>query len=348
MKILHITKGSEGGLENISKRIFLDAKSKKMHQKIIYFYNYGDKFYREFKKEKLRPFDFKEEVFFVNLFKNFKDLKKADLIHVHHVKTWILFSYLFLYKNKIIYSLHGNFGSDLKKNFLIKLIISFIINYIAIFSKRLIFLNNAQKENLNRYALFKKSLEKKSIIINNFIEKKRIIKNKKKFNNKVLFVGRYTKLKGFEDLIKLAKDTRDINFYLIGNNSFKSNIPNLKNLGKIDNSKIFREYDKYSILILPSYTESWGLVILEAMSRGLVVLASNLSAIKEYFKEGRNGYLFPPGDTEKMKELILYLKNNPKEIERISKNNLKDIHKFTAEKQVPKYLKFYKEVLNEK
>ena len=31
----------------------------------------------------------------------------------------------------------------------------------------------------------------------------------------------------------------------------------------------------------------------------------------------------------------------------ISKNNLKDIHKFTAEKQVPKYIKVYNEVLKE-
>jgi len=70
--------------------------------------------------------------------------------------------------------------------------------------------------------------------------------------------------------------------------------------------------------------------------------------MREIIKEGRNGYLFKPGDIEKMKELILYLNNNHQEIERISNNNLKDIHKFTAKKQIPKYIKVYEEVLNEK
>jgi glycosyltransferase involved in cell wall biosynthesis len=83
------------------------------------------------------------------------------------------------------------------------------------------------------------------------------------------------------------------------------------------------------------------------MARGLVILVSDIPGMREIIKEGRNGYLFPPGDVERMKEIILYLKNNPKDVERISKNNLKDICKFTTEKQVPKYIKVYKEVLKE-
>ena len=86
-------------------------------------------------------------------------------------------------------------------------------------------------------------------------------------------------------------------------------------------------------------------VIQEAMARGLVILVSDIPGMREIVKDGRNGYLFPPGDVENMKELIIYLKNNPKEIERISNNNLKDIWKFTADSQIPKYVKFYEEVL---
>jgi glycosyltransferase involved in cell wall biosynthesis len=87
------------------------------------------------------------------------------------------------------------------------------------------------------------------------------------------------------------------------------------------------------------------MVILEAMARGLVILVSDIPGMREIVKEGRNGYLFPPGDIKKIKEKILYLKNNPKEIRRISENNLKDIWKFTTEKQVSKYLEVYKAVL---
>ena len=203
-----------------------------------------------------------------------------------------------------------------------------------------------QKNNLKRYCFFKKSFEKKSTIINNFIEEKNILKQKKVFNNKIIFVGRYSKLKGFEDLIELVKETKGVNFSLIGDNNFKSKLSNLKNLGKINNSKMFKEYDNHSILILPSYTEAFPMVILEAMSRGLVILVSDIPGMREIIQEGKNGYLFNSGDIKRMRDLILYLKNNPLEIKKISKNNLKDVRKFILKRQLPKYLRVYEESLN--
>ena len=108
----------------------------------------------------------------------------------------------------------------------------------------------------------------------------------------------------------------------------------------------FDYYDRCQILFFPSYTEAFGITILEAMARGLVLLISDIPGIREFVKEGRNGYLFPPGDVEKMKELFLYLKQNPGEIERISRNNLVDAQQFTVEKQAKKYLEVYRNVLS--
>jgi len=346
MSIINITKGNYGGLDHFSREVF-NYLSKEFEEKIFYFYPEGNKIYKKFNKSEIFFLEFNGEVIYVNLFRKIKELINCDLIHVHHTKAWILFSPLFLFKDKIVYSLHGNFGSNIKKGLLTKLIILLIINYITIFSQKIICLTNPQKENIQKYCLFKKRLDKKVIIINNFIKKENILKHKKILNDKIIFVGRYTKLKGFEDLINLAKDSKNIHFSLVGEDNFENKLDNIENIGKIDHSQIFKEYDKCSILILPSYTESWGLVITEAMARGLVVLASDLPTIREYFIDGRNGYLFPTGDVEKMKELILYLKNNPKEIERISKNNLKDIWKFTEEKQINKYVKVYEEILKE-
>jgi len=58
------------------------------------------------------------------------------------------------------------------------------------------------------------------------------------------------------------------------------------------------------------------------------------------------GIVFPPGDIEQMKERLLYLKHHPEEIERISRNNLSDVHRFTVERQAEKYLDIYRNVLN--
>ncbi len=347
-KVLHIIPGFNGGAEIIFKKIYKFLEKNKINGRIFYFSSLGKKMFKKLKKEKIFCFRIKGEVVYLGLWSKLREFLRSDYLHIHHVKTWILFSPFFLFKNKIIYSFHGNFGAAIKKDITQNIFIYLIINYCTLVSKKLIFLTKGQEENLMRYTLFKKKFLKKSEVINNFIDKKNIIRKKKRYNNNILFVGRYERRKGFYDLLEISKIIKDVNFKFIGGNKINTKQKNIKNYGKIDNHKILKYYDNSSIFILPSYTEAFPLTILEAMARGLVILVSDIPGMREIVKEGRNGYLFPPGDIEKMKELILYLKNNPKEIERISKNNLKDVHKFTAEKQVPKYIKVYNDVLKEK
>jgi glycosyltransferase involved in cell wall biosynthesis len=344
MKIVHITKGDKGGLDNICKSIF-NAVKKKYEQKVLFFCPEGSKIYDKFENKFVSSTNFKEEVVFADLWRYLPDLRKAKIIHVHHTKAWILFSPLLLFKKKLIYSFHGNFGAEVKKSFFEKMLISLIVNYSSIFSKKLVFLTKGQRDNIKNYSWFRKTLHKKSVIINNFIDKAKIIKKKKLPSSDVVFVGRYTKIKGFDDLIKVARELPDIKFSLIGDKKFKTKLKNVKNVGFVDNSMIANQYDKHSIFILPSYTEAFPMTILEAMARGLVILVSDIPGIKEIVKEKRNGYLFKPGDVKKIKKLISYLKDNPREFKKISQNNLEDIERFTTKKQIPKYLIVYKEMV---
>jgi glycosyltransferase involved in cell wall biosynthesis len=221
-----------------------------------------------------------------------------------------------------------------------------IINLVFLFNNKLVFLTNAQKQSYKKLCFFKKKMEYQSVIINNFIESNYIIQNKT--NNlrviNVLFVGRLSYFKGVSDLINLIEMFRKnsrIKFSIVGNGPLGKDVPNYENvkyLGSINHDFIYDIYDNNNILILPSYTEVFPLVILEAMARGLVILASDLPGMSEIIIEGRNGYLFPPGDIIKMNKHISYLMENPKKIKQISNNNLKDIWKFTDEKQGSKYL----------
>ncbi|MDZ7799153.1 MAG: glycosyltransferase family 4 protein [Patescibacteria group bacterium] len=292
--------------------------------------------------------------------------KNVFLWHINYPSPIILPLIIFSKKPKIItfHFMPSKHPFKLEEknifNFLInKLILNpsykVILNLMILLVDKLTFITNSQFLEYKNYILFKKIFHKKSIVINNFIEKEIISTFKKKHLKKIciLFVGRMNKLKGFDDLIELCKNIKDkdISFNFIGGGPLKEkseDLFNIKSYSNIVNKKLLQYYDKSQIFILPSYTEVFPMTILEAMARGLVILVSDIPGMREIVKEGRNGYLFKPGDTEKMKELILYLKNNPKEIERISKNNLKDIHKFTAEKQIPKYIKVYNKVLKEK
>jgi len=149
-----------------------------------------------------------------------------------------------------------------------------------------------------------------------------------------------------DEAIKVQKiknfSSKELNF-IADLTSEKSKLMNLKS--EEINLSLNKYYDKSAILILPSYSEAFPLVILEAMARGLVILVSDLPGMREIVEEGRNGYLFNPGDLDKIEDLIFHLKNNKNQIKKISKNNLQDVHKFTSDILIPKYIKIYEDIV---
>lgn len=65
-------------------------------------------------------------------------------------------------------------------------------------------------------------------------------------------------------------------------------------------------YALAAAFILPSSREQWGLVLNEAMASGLPVLVSRLAGCRyDLVREGENGWLFDPFDTESMAGAIL-------------------------------------------
>jgi glycosyltransferase involved in cell wall biosynthesis len=55
-------------------------------------------------------------------------------------------------------------------------------------------------------------------------------------------------------------------------------------------------YDAHGIFLFPSFFEGFGKAFLEAMSRGLCVVASDVGAMRDIIENGKNGMLVPPGD----------------------------------------------------
>ncbi|HEV7485664.1 MAG TPA: glycosyltransferase family 4 protein [Thermoanaerobaculia bacterium] len=55
-------------------------------------------------------------------------------------------------------------------------------------------------------------------------------------------------------------------------------------------------YDAHGIFLFPSFFEGFGKAFLEAMSRGLCVVASDAGGMHDIIESGTNGILVPPGD----------------------------------------------------
>ncbi len=81
-------------------------------------------------------------------------------------------------------------------------------------------------------------------------------------------------------------------------------------------------FDYCDILVLPSYVEGQPLVILEALSWGMPVIATNVGGIPDTIKDGKNGYLIAPADIQTLEKKILRLIENPQICQKMSNENL--------------------------
>ena len=124
--------------------------------------------------------------------------------------------------------------------------------------------------------------------------------NSKKRNKKaILSVGRLEEQKNYKFLIDEVKNT-NFSIEIIGNGSLeetlmsyaKENGVDLKILSKKNYLGLLEKYNDYQYFVLPSFYEGNPKVLIEAMSKGCIVLASNISNHTEIIKNNNNGIIF--------------------------------------------------------
>ena len=64
-------------------------------------------------------------------------------------------------------------------------------------------------------------------------------------------------------------------------------------------------YDRHGVFLFPSFFEGFGKAFLEAMSRGLCVVASDAGAMHDLIDHGRNGCLVPAGDADALADAAI-------------------------------------------
>ena len=182
-----------------------------------------------------------------------------------------------------------------------------------------------------------------------------------KHNHNLLFVGRLEKFKGVEFLIKaipaVIKAFPQTTLTVIGDGPHKNDLIDLtKTLhledsiqfkGWIDNKELGTYYGKASIVVTPSTVpEAFGLVILEAMSVGRPVIATNIGAIPEIIDDGVNGYLVEPNNSEQIAEKALKLFSEEILLAEFGRNARKKAEEFSIEKHLDNLEKVYTELMS--
>jgi glycosyltransferase involved in cell wall biosynthesis len=177
---------------------------------------------------------------------------------------------------------------------------------------------------------------------------------------KIVYVGNLIPLKNVDITIKalhkVAKDV-DFKFTIIGDG------PELKNLkmlvsklgleervtftGKLTRDQALSIMRESDLFIMVSSPETFGLVYLEAMSQGCIVIGSKGEGIDGIIKDGYNGFLVSPHNQEELAQKIYLISNMEEERKKtVLKNAYNTVSRMTDKDMAEKYIERITEIVN--
>ena len=189
--------------------------------------------------------------------------------------------------------------------------------------------------------------------ISNSYEVKNVKSNSKNVN--IIYAGRIDKNKNIETTQKSLKILQDNGY--ITQFSIAGKIENKKIFNKImsyENTKYYGEknkvelmklYRKNDIFVMPSFSETFGLVYVEAMSQGIPVIYTRGQGFDGQFEEGIVGYSVNPKSKSEIADKIKMIL---KKYEEISENCIKKYTEYNWDKICDKYYQIYQDILYER
>ena len=183
--------------------------------------------------------------------------------------------------------------------------------------------------------LFKdNNLKCKCVLIPNSINELKDFNNDLNTTN-IISVGRLSKEKGFLSLIEVFKEInkldKTIKLNIVGdgkeykeiqNKIEEYNLSDKVLLHGFQNPNYIDElYRSSAIYLMTSYTESFGLVLVEAMSNSLVPIAfDSAEGAREIINDGFNGYLIKNRNEKEMAKKVIEIINNKQLLKDLSIN----------------------------
>jgi len=152
------------------------------------------------------------------------------------------------------------------------------------------------------------------------------------------------------DILKKFPNTL---FLFVGDGYYKSTLKQIVEKAGIKKNVIFAGFRKdiqrilriTDVMVLPSLSEGFPDVILEAMAMKKPVVATRIAGIPEMIDDGGNGFLVPPGDVEKLKSRIMELLGNKKFANLMGERGReKVIDKFNSKRMAKDYERLYIEL----
>jgi glycosyltransferase involved in cell wall biosynthesis len=172
--------------------------------------------------------------------------------------------------------------------------------------------------------------------------------------NRVLYVGSFRKAKAPEIVAKVLNDVLGSvasarATWVCDKGSHNSVLRmvdrnvhgRLRLMGWMSREQLRDVYDKHGIFLFPSYYEGFSLTFLEAMSRGLCVLGSDIDGMRQTIENDQNGFRFERGQARSMVRTATHLINRTDECGRIGGNARKTAMQYTWNRTAKELVEFY-------
>ncbi len=165
-------------------------------------------------------------------------------------------------------------------------------------------------------------------------------------NHRLISVGRLSPEKGYIDLLKvfkrINKDHPDWTLDIVGDGAERKKIEDFINNNELNDKVTLhgfqgKEYidkllNQSSIYLMTSFTESFGIVLIEAMSHGVPCIAyDSAEGAREIINSGENGFLIKNRNIDAMVMKIEDLIRNKEERIRIGSQARESVKKFTSD-----------------
>ncbi|HLQ97299.1 MAG TPA: N-acetyl-alpha-D-glucosaminyl L-malate synthase BshA [Candidatus Dormibacteraeota bacterium] len=293
------------------------------------------------------------------------DREKIDILHVHyampHAISAILAKDLAEHKVKIITTLHGTDITVLGIDQSFKKMIKYGIEKSDAVT--------AVSKSLVQQTKRKIDTDRDISVIYNFVDEKEYTKRDMTSirdqygispdDKVVIHISNFRKVKRVEDVIKTFKKVNDhvqSKLLLVGDGpEISAAFHQVKQLNLQDHVLFLGKQKKVSDLLsiadlklLMSEKESFGLVLLEAMSCEVPCIGTRVGGIPEVIKHEETGFLVELGDTERAADYAINLLTNNDLLKEFSINAKRRAREeFHSEVIVKQYTELYKSVLHQ-